>query len=406
MKKVELTVPELSARLQYEASVERGMKKQGFVVQHCINLDWFEVMISGRLVENDLPEETYEFSEGFGLNRNIVFAKKELGTKIFKYSYDIYLNGKLFGKCHCCPRSENILRSDFIQFQVQNNVLYEFGGFSDIKFLFQQMTWQVVNVTRFDIALDGVKVLDLVDQFVQGKIEKLGKAKVKPYFTGKRVIEGFDIGSRASNKWITGYKKSSELEKSGKNYIKEFWDKTQLNVEGEVERLELKIRNEEIKKIENFDWKNLDDFEYLASIFRTCMKNFFEFVDITTDSNVTRRKKIEFVNWEFLGASLLPRLSTKETTEIYRLKQSAKTNYWCYLASGQQYYASIAMEQAMNVNCLDWYAKKLEFWKREYDKKTGKNQDGLISFQYFLNFEQYENNAQLKLFEINTPEKI
>lgn len=367
---------------------------EGFQVKHTINLDWLELIVSGNLVEFDSPLDKYEYNQG-----EIVLAKLPMGTKIFKYSFEIFFRGKLFGKVHTNPRNPEILKPEYIQFQIQNNKLYEVGAIADCRYIFTKLSWAYVNTTRIDIALDGVNVLQLMDRFVKGEIQKLGKAKVKPFFTGKRVIEGFDVGSKASNKWITGYNKSDELERTGKDYIREFWERSGLDTSRTIERLELKLRNEEIKKIFQYDWKELDNFEFLASIFRSTMKNFFEFIEPQADSNVTRAKRMEFVDWENIGAKLLPKMSTKETNEIYRMKQSAKTNYWCYLASGRKYYADIAQEQAMNVNALEWYATRLDKWKEEFNKRAGYNKDGLISFQYILNFETYESNQQLKLFE-------
>lgn len=363
-------------------------------VKHTINLDWLEFMLSGILVEFDAPLDRYEYDNG-----NIILAKKAMGTKIFKYSYEVYSGGKLFGQVHLCPRNPEILKSDCIQFKLENNVLYEVGVLQECKYILNKLHWAVLNVTRVDIALDGVEVLSLMDRFVKGEIEKLGKAKVKPYFTGKRIIEGFDVGSRSSNKWITGYNKTKELEISNKVYIQEFWERSGLDCSGDVQRLELKLRNEELKKIIAFDWRELDNFEYLASIFRSTMKNFFEFVEVGTDSNVTRRKKIQFVEWDFLGAKLLDRMSTQQTTEVYRMKQAAKTNFWCYLASKFEPYKQLAWEQAKNINALDWYAMKQQQWIDEFNKRSGMNRDGLISFQYLLNFELYEQNQQLKLFD-------
>lgn len=361
--------------------------------KYTINLDWLELMLSGALVAFDTPLEKYEYDQG-----NLILAKLPAGTSIFKYSYEMFYQGKLFGRFHLCPRNTEIIKADSIQFKMENNKLYEIGVLNDCKKIFVSLGWNVKNVTRIDIALDGVNVLNLIDRFVKGEIQKLGKAKVKPFFTGKRMIEGFDIGSKASNKWITGYDKTAELERSGKSYIKDFWENSGLDTSGKIERLELKLRNEEIKKIFQFDWKELDNFEFLASIFRSTMKNFFEFVELSRDTNSTRQKRIEFIDWDNIGAQLLPKLSTKETNEIYRMKQSAKTNYWCYLASGRQYYADIAFEQAMNVNALEWYANRLEKWKDEFNKRSGYNRDGLISLQYIINFETYEHTQQLKLF--------
>jgi len=387
------------------------------IVKHVINLDWLELMCSGSLVatfkpeietaegegqliggkEIDSPLEKYEFDQG-----RIVLAKKMLGTKIFKYSYEMYFAGKLFGKVHCCPRSPEVLKPDLIQFQIENNVLYEVGALNDVKYVLKKMCWEVVNITRVDIALDGVKVLQMIDSFRKDQIIKLGKAKVHSYTTGKNILEGFDVGSRSSNKWITGYNKSEELEVSNKGYIKKYWENCGLDTSEDIERLELKLRNEEIKKISDFDWKELDNFEYLASLFRSCMKNFFEFVALEESklhTNTTRMKRIEFIDWDAIGAKLLPRMSTQQVNEVYRVKQAVKTNYWYYLASGQKYYADIAQEMAMNINAIEWYAGKLKRFQEEFEKRSGHNKDGLIKFQYMLHFTQYDANLQLKLFE-------
>lgn len=403
MTKPIISASDLAKKLQYERAIERMTSKGEFVVQHTINPDWFEVMASGAFIEGDNALEKYEFDNG-----NIVLAKKEMGTKIFKHGYELYIKNKLFAKLFCHPRMENILKPDYIQFQVVNNALYEVGWLSDVKYCFNKLSWKMLNITRLDIALDGVDVMGLVKDYVQEKIDRLGRAHLTPHIKGKREWEGFDIGrSKGWNKMITGYIKTEELEKSNKHYIKDFWARTGLQTEGrEIQRLEMKIKNEEIKKIVGFEWTDLDNFEYLATIFRTCMKNFFEFIEISNDTNVTRAKRIEFINWDFLGAELLPRFSTKETNEVYRMKQGAKTCYWAYLASGRHYYSDIAQELAINVNCLDWYINKLEDWKHEYYKKCGHNKEGLISFQYLLQFETLEVNKQLQLFKIENKETV
>jgi hypothetical protein len=403
MSKQTITASDLAKRLQYERAIERMTSKETFVVEHTINPDWFEAMASGAFIEGDNAKEKYEFDNG-----NIILSRDGEGSKVFKHRYHVYVKEKLFAKIHCHPRMDKILKPDYIQFQVMNNVLYEVGWLDEIKNVFNKLSWKMLNLTRFDIALDGVQVMDLIDQYNQKKIRRMGRAKLTTHEVGENIIEGFDVGrTKGWCKMVTGYNKTKELEKSNKHYIKDFWKKTGLQFEGrEVQRLEMKIKNEEIKKIVDFDWKELDNFEYLATIFRTSLKNFFEFIEKGTDTNKSRLKKIEFINWDFLGAELLPRYSTKETNEVYRMKQGAKTCYWSYLASGRKYYADIAQELAINVNCLDWFVNKLEDWKHEYYKKSGHNRDGLVSFQYLLHFETLEMNKQLQLFEIVNKEKI
>lgn len=363
-------------------------------VKYTVNLDWFEIILTGRLIEYDQPLERYKYQGG-----KIALARKEGGTKHYQYRYDVYIQNKPFGQICLCPRNTAIMNEDFIQFQAFNNVLYEVGFIDECKQLFKALKWNVRNVTRIDIALDGGGFFDVFDQWKDGEIDKLGKARVNVYQTSKRVITGFDVGSKASNKWLTCYNKTRELDKSNKQYIREMWDKANLKIpENGVERLEMKMRNEELKKIVDFDWQRLDDFEYLASLVRTSFKNFFEFIEVNDDKNVSRKKKIEFIDWESIGGKRLERLSTKQTTEIYRMKQAAKTMHLIYLSTGEKHYSQIATEIAININCLDWYIEKLEYWEKEWRKNMGENKDGLINYEFLPAYRTYENGEQLRLY--------
>ena len=105
-----------------------------------------------------------------------------------------------------------------------------------MKSMFKRMAWKFKNITRVDIALDGVKVLDLVDQCVKEKICRLGRAKLTPTYTAKNKMEGFNIGrSKSWSKMITGYVKSDLIEREGKFYIADFWKRTGLVHDGKVQ---------------------------------------------------------------------------------------------------------------------------------------------------------------------------
>jgi hypothetical protein len=204
------------------------------------------------------------------------------------------------------------------------------------------------------------------------------------------------------------------LEKSNKYYIKKFWERTGLDTE-RVERMELKLRNEAIKMIHNFDWKKLSDFEYLASIFRTYVEGGYvvnqetgnmkltrgivDFVEKGTDSNVSRKKRIQFINWDYLGGEKLERLSTKQSNEIYRMKLSCKTLVWIYVATkkntGKEYphYLHLAREIAESINCLQWMVDKYEGWLAEFDKRK---------FDYLPTYQTGYAGQQLNLYEMPT----
>ncbi len=379
--------------------------------KYAITTDWFSAILSADagLIDFESPLPLYSFDFG-----HIVFKKMELCAPMFKHGYEIILDGKDFGRVHVSPRSKAIFKENEMQFELCNNIHYEIAWTESLDYLLKKMSWKVANVSRLDIALDGIGFFDVMKKLFRGEIEKTGKSKIQFFTNSKINLEGCDIGKRSSNKWVTCYDKSAELEKSNKYYIKKFWERTGLDTE-RVERMELKLRNEAIKMIHNFDWKKLSDFEYLASIFRTYVEGGYvvnqetgnmkltrgivDFVEKGTDSNVSRKKRIQFINWDYLGGEKLERLSTKQSNEIYRMKLSCKTLVWIYVATkkntGKEYphYLHLAREIAESINCLQWMVDKYEGWLAEFDKRK---------FDYLPTYQTGYAGQQLNLYEMPT----
>lgn len=363
------------------------------MTEHCIVLDWLEFICTGELVQFGNPLETYEYDQG-----RIVLEQLPHGSKHFRYGYKVYQDGQHFATVFLSSRSPEIIDPSFIQVKIENNILYELSPVARCQYVFSRLGWAVRNVTRVDIALDGADALSLVDRWLHGVVEKAGRASVNPHYTGKRELTGADFGKKCSSKWMTVYNKSLELTKSNKNYIRDWWVSCGLSNTENVERVELKLRNEAVKKIEDFDWTLLDDFEYLASILRTHTKNFFEFY-IPDDINSTRCTRVPWCDWNSIGALMLPVASTKQSAEVYRMKVASKLMYQVFVKTGIQYYANIAQELASNCNCLDWYIERLDRWRDQLSYSLSKG-----GSQYVLNFEQYDENKQLKLFDV--PEAV
>lgn len=390
----------LGVNLGVEVAPEQEKK-----VKYTITLDWFEALVTGYLVDFDSPLDKYEYDGG-----NIVLVKQDVATRFYKYRYDVSLFGKIFAHINCCPRNTAILKADMIQFQAVNNVMYEVGFIERAKYIFDKMGWQMHNVSRLDIAIDGVRCLDICKKVKTqlnrtAKWNKLGKTDMQVFLTGsKGILTGYDVGSRSSSKWITCYNKTVELEMSNKFYIRDMWERTGLDTSVPVERIELKLRNEAIKCVENFDWLRLDDFEYLASIFRTHCKNFFEFTKVNDkEKNVSRRKRMKWIDWDAIGGVRLPKLSTKQSNEVYRMKMTSKTMFGIYIATKKQYFADLAQEIAGNVNCSQWYVDRLPKWTDYFSRKFGNNPDGLVEYTYLANYVQYSDNEQLKLYSYHEP---
>lgn len=368
-------------------------------VKYAINLDWFQLMLSGNVIKE--PENAPD-KLSFHFDR-IKLIKRDRASRNFKVGYDVYFDKAHFARIFCCPSSAFILDKNMIQFEALNEMLYEKDFIGRCEELFLAMDWRVRNVTRIDIALDGQGFFKVFNDFhLERKYEKIGKANYNCHYTGKGKLTGFDIGKRSSNKWVTCYNKTGQLGKDNKAYIKRAWDNVDLCQENDVQRLELKLRNDEIKRIEGFEWTKLADPQYLASVMKLCLTNYFDFVEVSEDKNITRKERIVFIDWDSIGAKPLERGEARKSAETYRLKIASKLMFQIFLSTDKSHYLSLAQELAENANALDWYMDKVGEWESEYRYLQGANRWGEVVresvLRYIPTYKEYGINEQLRLY--------
>jgi len=363
-----------------------------------INPDWLEFMLEGQLKPHNIDGDYIELPDGFVL--------KELngGTKHFTRRFEVYFEGLSFGNLRIIPRNDEILNPNWQQFKIDNERLYEVGYIDHCRRFFSAIGSQVRNVTRLDIAADGFGYMHLMKRFHAGMIEKVGRAKYTLHCGHSRQIEGFDIGSKASDKSLTGYRKADRIKADNKHYITEFWKKSGLQNwdSPNVERLEIRLKNAAMLRIESFDWQQLESSSYLAGIMKKQMHKFFEFRK-SGSSNITRAKQIQFIDWDNVKADRLKFAEARRGDEVNRLKQTSKSLYWLYLGTRQQYYLQLVNEIVTNINCVIWFQEKSTLWRTEFDKKNNETQiKGLKKkreFAYIPLWKQLQSNEQLRLSE-------
>jgi len=377
--------------------------------KYAITTDWFSSILSTFNPISDFEQalEKYEYDGG-----NIILKKMKFSANGFKYGYEIIFRRKPFAWVHVCPTSEMIFSKNQMKFELLNNIHYEIGWCSELDYLLNAMGWKIDNVSRVDIALDGHKFLEIMTMLFDKKIEKVGKSSIQFFTNSKMILEGCDIGKRSSDKWVTCYNKSKELEQSNKFYIRKSWERAGLDTNN-VHRLELKLRNNAIKEIIDFDWRKLDNFEYLASIFRTFIeggekingdtgevkysKGLLEFVMKDEQKNVSRKKKITFIDWNYIGGEKLDRLSTKQANEVWSMKLTAKRMCWIYFQTNREEFLFTAREIAFNINSLQWLSDKFDSWKEDFEMKklNGK-------LEYISKYQRGFANQQLILKDVES----
>jgi len=363
-------------------------------VKHTIAVDWLEINLKAKAPEIFDIESCHVTS-----SQKTAFIRIGNGNKFYKNHMEIIHEDKKLGTMFCNSRSPRLMEPDNIQLKVENNKLYELGWLDSLKSVMAESELNYKSCTRLDIALDGGNYFEVFEQWNRGEVNKVGRAKMLAYFTGKRKVEGFRIGKGKSKKHLICYNKTDEMKRTNKWYIGDFWKRAGLMEYEKVERVEMSMRNEENKKIFGMDFNSLDNFEHLASLMQTHCKKFFEFVSTGTQKNITRAKRIEPIDWNSIGGQLLEKNSTRDTSEIWAGKVSCKKLYEIYYITKKNYYYDIAFEIAINIEGIEWFNNSIPLWTKNLEIKLGKNRDGEIKNTWVNNFQTYHMNEQLVLFE-------
>ncbi len=330
--------------------------------------------------------------------KSVTLQKVNIYNKHYQAGYQVNVSGRPFGNVLVKPREGNALEPQFVQFTALNHSLYEIGFTAQFKTVCEVLGWKWRNPTRIDIALDGHGFHQIIDDVIHSKVRQVGSATYGMYFTSQNKLQGYTWGKGSSDKYMRCYDKTAELKTSNKWYIKEFWDRAGLDQESNVLRLEVVLRNDELKKYEDFDPWALDSFEHLATLMRSSFEKWFQFVDPSTDSNVSRMKEIDYIDWDSIGGGLLPKAGSIPPNEYFRLKQMTKTCYMIYLSTQSPLFENLARECASCIDHLDWMAMNIEKWSWEFSKLSGKNPDGLVHFEVLSDLQVQQLFDHLVLF--------
>ena len=338
-----------------------------------IGVDWFECTVNGSFLDNTSnPTDILSFSDG-----DIVLLKDELrpnGTKHFQYCYEVYLHGERFGLVNTVPRS-SVLNDSLSIIKVDNHILYQRGWVARLEFIMNELGVVLHNVTRLDIAIDGGDFLKDYTNLISGKYTKVGRATMQTQHTHNGSVQGFYIGTRSSEKYIRGYNKTLELKKScNKGYISDFWADNGL-VGDNIERLEITLKRKAMQRIVDFDMGKLEDSGYLAGIMCSQMQKLYVLVPSGGDSNVTRKTKIQVVDWSFFDAKEVLRRSKVKSPSVVWAVQRAVSFEMRESYSGLEDLGVNLWEQAYTrsysrcekYGILDWFTTRLPKWEKEKD---------------------------------------
>ena len=307
--------------------------------------DYLQFMCRGKL---NFLSELEDEKNGAVTVGDWTFKPLGRATAMFNRMIRVDYNGEYFLTLLDTPRTAT-MKKDFVKIDVQNHFLYYANYVSLLLQFLDDTGLKFNNLTRMDIALDGVYAKGRVFspktgkssiwnhkgilKFLENKCHKgwIINGRGDYTFRGKKSdmsIKTAYIGSRASNAYIRIYNKRDELERSNKSYIDDYFSANGFSEEDSLERVEFVFKGKHVAKFkEKFTLNSLRDEAYLGAL----CKEYFERVATISrkneDENVSRRKRYSLIDWSTVVCGNLVRDIPPKPSKVQLAKQTIKDTH-------------------------------------------------------------------------------
>lgn len=349
-------------------------------------IDWLEINFLFPIQRESLTH--------CALSTRVTLEELPRVTRVFSKVYNVLLDGVLIGQLSSEPFSTVIKDRNSCTFKLENHLCYTDSWVDIIKELADELGLQFQSLKKVDVALDGTGVVEPIRLAFEKKVRKVGRSSVQPIMNNGRKIDAFHIGKRTSDKFLRGYEKSREIEKSKKYYIRDFWERNGFMAD-KVERLEVSMKGKVVRDMGfKDDWDSLQDLtdpSYLVGLVRPMLKQSYEFT-LWPDGaeKVTRLERVFTCIFE-CSCALLSKAKAIPSKKIRSVQTAIKTLYHVHLQTGRDLYKKIAEEMVENAGFEFWYLKRIPDWITERAREAGKG------MEYIPCLEEYEPGLQLSL---------
>jgi len=337
------------------------------------------------------------------------------GHQTFENVCEVIYDGNIVGTMEIHPRS--IMSPDTVLFSVSNRIQYQAGWTKLIQAVWKDLNLSFKHICRLDIAADQpyIKQFNFIKDLVNNKIVSVGSTTFDTQWEkgtdGKVQVRYFRFGSRASDKFLRAYYKRQELAVSNKWYIQEYWERNNFNLEEgqEVARFEIVLKRKELKRYTDLyndfgeltarNLNLLEDPKYLAALYNTATKGFFEFVSyrsLARTGNISRCARKLVLDLSNISVYLLHKIISKVTNDIYKAKIVCKQLFHFCCKTCEPHYMKLIDEVLYNFNLRKWFEANREKFYKEYEYKYKSP-----NFEYLKNYTSDPKFVQGKLWELH-----
>lgn len=333
---------------------------------YSINLDWLEIAFTGNLkkVDSDLVSGGILKPDYF-IGDRILLRKKENRPSLgYKATFAIYIDGAAYAIMNYHSNGRFPFKyTNIIGIAIRNDALYCPDLEENLQLLISEMKLHFYRYSRIDIALDGIGLINRHNQLTKSKKFKRKKAiKIAMGYDDKnKVVNSYVLGSRKSDKYLTMYNKSKEIEQSGKSYIREFWVKNGLNPEFSVDRVEIRLKARALRNLV-IGVDEIFSPDFLISFFKASTDSWLEFISIKD-----KKRRLKLVKWECFSIKKIFRIANiKKLSSGYQsVKTTLKTLFFEFIEHQQSGHPEVMAEIADEYGLMEWTKNKIPRWKTE-----------------------------------------
>ncbi len=273
---------------------------------YSICVDWLEFICA---TKNPI-ELTYKLNQ----NQNIQIRKIDVhNNPNFTNLNRIYFNGTEICDILSTPNN-NTHKPNEVSVKMANHVLYSNQCYQYVLLIVEAFKLSFDRLARLDIALDGmdiVKLISLLNRYSKSKTIQTNNDAITILPTSFRkqdqFFDSWCIGKSKSGISARVYNKTDEINQSGKDYIREYWNANGLTTVNNG-RFEIQLNSKRLDKYHFFlsDLQRLMDAEFLGSIFKKEVQSWLKFYHVRKADILNHKKEvaikkgseIQFIKWQ------------------------------------------------------------------------------------------------------------
>jgi hypothetical protein len=380
----------------------RNILSQAKNINSTVVIDWLSVYFITQ--EDTIPEpEDPEKEKVVQYSEHLVLVYSGTGNKNFKYLWSVMYKGINVATVLSHTRSVKFIKKGVVKVDYKNHLFYTDQLWPVYDMLVKKLNLRFKNVSRLDIAFDGLNYLyDFCNAYVKQDskkkiVELKGRTRINSKVLDRQTMkyQNFNIGAQNSSKFITIYNKSLDIVKTRKEYIQQFWLKNgilknrmpldvlcnnlkrsqeeKIYLEGyeNIFRFEIRLKSEALNEIRGFKIDMLRDTNSLVSIVKLHVRSFFDAVYLTDNNKISRCINIDLLPFSQFKITPLEKVELKDRNNIYKSKLAINLNVK-NLFSGKFSLEEATAKQAI-INYIElcdlqkWFMNKYENeWLKTY----------------------------------------